>query len=405
MAKRILRLLSSLELTIVLLVLGLILVFLGTMAQEPLGLYIAQTRFFQSMFVDWASMVAAFNKSLQLVGVYVTPSQAHDVLNAPWIPAFPGGYLIGSVLLVNLLAAHWQRFKLTRKKVGIVMIHGGLVLLLLGQLSTDQLARESGMRLTEGETKNYSESDRRSELAILDVTDAAKDRVVAVPDSILSAQGPLSHPSLPFTVQVRKWYGHSFLTNRVGALTNQPPVASQGPGTRLQVVGLPAVTSMEFRDVPSAVLEVITPEGSLGTWLVSGYLDRNQGFTYKDRRYEMSLRLKRHYYPFSLSLIDFRHDKYKGTEIPRNFSSKIRLQNTGSGEDREVDIYMNNPLRYSGLTFYQASFDKVDDRVTVLQVVRNPGWVTPYVACVLVGVGLVVQFLMHLVAFVQKRTA
>ena len=403
--KRLFKLLSSLQLTVVLLVLGLILVFLGTMAQEPLGLYIAQSRFFHSFFVDWASILAAIKKSLQLVGVYVTPMQAQDVLEAPWIPAFPGGYLIGGVLLANLLAAHAQRFKFSWKKSGILLTHFGLILLLVGQVFTDKLAKESGMRLTEGETKNYSEADRSSELAIIDVTDPDKNKVVAIPDSMLLAEQSLQHEALPFTIQVKKWYEHSALTNRVGELTNQPIVATQGAGTRVHVMPRAKVTSMEYRDVPSAVIEILTGAGSMGTWLVSGYLDRPQRFTYKERIYELSLRLRRLYYPFSLTLLDFSHDNYKGTEIPRNFSSKVRLQNPSRNEDRELKIYMNNPLRYSGMTFYQASFDKVDERVTILQVVQNPSWITPYVACGLVGGGLVVQFLIHLVGFIRKRTS
>jgi hypothetical protein len=63
---------------------------------------------------------------------------------------------------------------------------------------------------------------------------------------------------------------------------------------------------------------------------------------------------------------------------------------------------MNNPLRYDGETFYQASFDR-DDQGSILQVVRNPGWLTPYFSCVLVGLGLTVQFLTHLFGHAAKR--
>ena len=64
---------------------------------------------------------------------------------------------------------------------------------------------------------------------------------------------------------------------------------------------------------------------------------------------------------------------------------------------------MNNPLRHAGLTFYQASFEK-GDTVSILQVVRNPGWVLPYVSCVMMGLGLLVQFGIHLFGFVRKRS-
>src|SRR5262245_41268481 len=63
---------------------------------------------------------------------------------------------------------------------------------------------------------------------------------------------------------------------------------------------------------------------------------------------------------------------------------------------------MNHPLRYAGETFYQSSF-KPDDSGTVLQVVRNPGWLLPYVSCAMVAVGLLIHFGMRLVPAVRKR--
>ena len=88
---------------------------------------------------------------------------------------------------------------------------------------------------------------------------------------------------------------------------------------------------------------------------------------------------------------------------------RVVLDNPRTGENREVEIYMNNPLRYGGLTFYQAGFDENNDnlanKVTILQVVKNPGWLGPYLACGIMTLGLVVQFGIHLVGFVSKRSA
>jgi hypothetical protein len=63
---------------------------------------------------------------------------------------------------------------------------------------------------------------------------------------------------------------------------------------------------------------------------------------------------------------------------------------------------MNNPLRYAGLTFYQAGFEN-DDKTTILQVVRNPSWTMPYIACTLMTLGLIIQFGIHLFAFIGRR--
>jgi hypothetical protein len=43
-------------------------------------------------------------------------------------------------------------------------------------------------------------------------------------------------------------------------------------------------------------------------------------------------------------------------------------------------------------------------RTTILQVVQNPSWLAPYFGCVVVGVGMTVQFLIHLVAFSVRKS-
>jgi cytochrome c biogenesis protein ResB len=129
-----------------------------------------------------------------------------------------------------------------------------------------------------------------------------------------------------------------------------------------------------------------------------------QTFDYAGRTWRLAMRFERAYKPYSLTLLKFSHDRYIGTEIPKNFASKVRLHSEDGSTDREVLIYMNNPLRYDGLTFYQAGFDN-NDTTTVLQVVKNPSWILPYIACIMMGVGLLIQFGIHLFAFVAKRRA
>jgi hypothetical protein len=165
---------------------------------------------------------------------------------------------------------------------------------------------------------------------------------------------------------------------------------------------LPHVTEMDRRDVPSVIIELEGEGAPEGTWLASEFIEQPQQVPIGGKLYELSMRPRREYKPYSLTLLDFKHDKYPGTEIPKNFSSRVRLEHPAKGEDREVLIYMNNPLRYDGATFYQASFD-TDNLGSVLQVVRNPSWLTPYLSCVLVSVGLVVQFLIHLIPFLKRK--
>ncbi len=369
---------TSMWLTVACLVLGMLLVFFGTLAQVEIGLLKAQNEFFRSFLVFWGPKGASWK-----------------------IPVMPGGYLVGGVLLINLVASHFKRFRFSRDKAGIWMVHFGLILLLLGQLGTDKLSRESMLHLRDGQAKNYTEDFSQNELAVIDTTDKESDKVVAIPQALLARQNEIRHPELPFTVRVKKFLLNSTLEQRPPNATT-PPAASRDMGLQIDVRELPHVTAMDQRDVPSALVEVVTPEGSLGTWLVSEWLDRPQTFSWKNRTYQLAMRLRRYYKPYTIQLVEFRHDLYAGTEIPKNFSSRVRVIRPGTGENREVKIYMNNPLRYAGETYYQADFDR-DDKGTKLQVVHNPSWLTPYFACILVGLGLVVQFATHLLGFSFKR--
>ena len=59
-------------------------------------------------------------------------------------------------------------------------------------------------------------------------------------------------------------------------------------------------------------------------------------------------------------------------------------------------------------TAARASRESAGQKVTpssTFQIVKNPSWLTPYFACLMVGFGLAIQFLIHLVGFVQKRNA
>src|ERR1700730_17326024 len=77
------------------------------------------------------------------------------------------------------------RFKFALKKAGILVLHAGVILLLLGQLFTSLFQVESQMRLDQGETKNYSLSYYHDELAVIDTSAPDFDQVISIPDSQL----------------------------------------------------------------------------------------------------------------------------------------------------------------------------------------------------------------------------
>ena len=380
MLHRFFDVLSSLKLTVVCLSLTLVLVFAGTLAQVNSGIHEVQQQYFQSLFVRW-------------------PTASHG------FPVFPGGHLLGAVLLVNLIAAHARRFRWTWKKLGIHLTHASLIILLAGGLFTDLLSVESFMRLAPGETKNYSEDPRDIELAVIDTSDKELDQVTAIPESRLRTGATIEHSSLPFRIIVRQFYRNSRFQKIEAAGPNASPASSRGVGNRIAVVEVPPATAPNERDLQTAIIEIVPlPDESspppTGTWLVSDQLGAPQTFSCAGKTWRLVMRPARYYKPFSLTLRKFTHDRYPGTEIPKNFASHALLTDLDRNEKRDIVISMNNPLRYRGETFFQSGFDT---SATVLQVVHNPGFLAPYIACVIVGAGLLYQFGFHFAGFLRRR--
>lgn len=378
--RRVLQPLASLRLTVILLGIGMVLVFAATLDQVNLGIHAVEKKYIRSLYVLW-----------QVPGL--------GFVHLP----LPGGYLLGSVLLVNLLAAHVTRFKLSWKKSGIFMIHLGVILLIVGEILRGLLADETRMSLDEGQSSNYSEALREVELVVIDRDpDQGRDQVVAIPQHLLEKGGEIRHPSLPFSIHIQEYLRNSNLEMRSEVPKAPPSPATTGLGVQIHVEPRPVATKPDEVDLPSAFVEIRSAGGALGTWLLSSVFDDTQSFTADGKTFHLALRGRRDYKAFSLGLIDFSHDRYAGTDIPKNFSSRVRLKHPEAGVDREVLIYMNNPLRYGGYTFYQASFANAE-RTSILQVVKNPAWLMPYVAFGLVGVGMLLQFSSHLGRFSKSR--
>ena len=145
---------ASLKVTVACLVSLFVLVFFMTLEQVDLGLYLAQKKYFEFLFV------------------YIT-------IKGVAIPIFPGGLLIGWILFINLVVAHSYRFKISLKKSGIWLTHFGLILLVLGSGITYYFAQESQLVFSEGEKKFFTEDFRDVELVVVREFDEFSEKVVS----------------------------------------------------------------------------------------------------------------------------------------------------------------------------------------------------------------------------------
>lgn len=384
---------ASLKLSLSLLVFAFLLVFFATLAQVELGIHGVQRLYFKSFFVAWPY------PPLWPGGKILSPFVKVPLL---------GGYSLGGLLLLNLACAHIRYFSFKRSKIGIALIHMGLGVLVLSGFVSAYFQEESQMCLTLNQPKNYTEDFFENELVLIDTSHTHQDRVWAIPQCLLKNESIFSEKGFP-AVQVVSFFKNSYVFRKTDL---KEPLsylcATEGLAFTRGLAALPDSTyKPDGVDTASAYIQLLDNTKPLGLWLVSNILDEKfppQLVQIQDSTYQLALRFKRTYFDFQFTLLEFKHEKHPGTDIPKYFSSLIRIQHKATKEDREVLIAMNQPLRYKGYTFYQSSFSE-DEQSSILQVVKNPGWTVPYAGIALVSLGLCLQFLKHLLKFLKRHVS
>ena len=362
------RLLIDLRVTVVCLLLLFLLTLLGTLHQLPNGIYSAQKTYFESFFT----------------------------LAAGFVP-LPGAQLVLWVLFVNLLAATIYRFSYRVKRIGILIIHGGLFALFFGMFFTQYFAQESFLSLLEGEGANVTSDYFDWEVAVWDPS-AETRRVAAVDADALAAGRTVPIPRYGVELRPQRYFGNARAFSRAG---NEPVRWINGSG--IGSLEESRVSPDPQENFPGLLLEVRHAGGSAEVLLYGSDLGPALVPTAGARRVAVSLRRTRHPMPLLLTLQDFRAEFHPNSDTPRSFESDVTLRTPEL--TRSARISMNNPLRYAGYTFYQASYaiDATGQETSTFAVVHNRSRLVPYVGTAAVGVGLAVHFIQTLVLRRRRR--
>jgi len=463
--KHALAAIASLRLTVVLFAMGMFIVFAGTLAQVDESIWQVLENYFRTAFA-YIELRLFFPRHVEVPGGFWFPGgwliavallvnllAAHamrfkvkargSTLAAGIVVVLFGGVVTWWVihagsradLTAQRLDSYWRILYqlvqasgaaivllagcllLFKGRAGIVLLHAGIVLLIVSELLTGSFAVESTMTLREGETSRYLDVTGEYELAMIDASPADHDAVTVVPmDWLRKWHVVTDEPAVDIEV-LELWQNASpAIDTRMAPMVKPDPRVTAGVGLTHAVVPRPSGAGVEGMaiDAPAAIVRLKSKAAGddLGTFLVSTWFDANfshrtfdgrQTFTLDGREYELALRPRRIYLPYSVTLEKFTHEVYPGTTMPKDFASDIVLNDASGGvEDRPVRIWMNNPMRYGGRIFYQAAFIP-DNSGTVLQVVKNPGWMTPYVACMIVATGMLWHFGASLLTFARKR--
>ena len=340
-----------------------------------------------------------------VVAIWHYPDQWPLAQFLSWIALpIPGGYLLGPLLIANLICSHLRSFRRTVGHVGLLLLHAGILGLIAGQAITDHAQRIYLMGLEKNTAITHAISPHRDELVVINSSQPKKTQELRFPDKSLRPGVTLSHPDLPFQLKVLDFHANSTLQSLNSSPSDsQRASATHGVGRNLQVIPRPRSTQsgISERHLASAQIEAITSHGSLGVWLVNTAFEGQipaQPVPEEDSPFAIELRVERHMLPFALTLLRNEQTTYPGTDIPKSMTSWIQLDDPRSGASFQTTLSPNQPLRHAGYHLYQISQSRGEP---LLQVVRNPARLMPYLSLTLVIAGLSILFASKLSRFLK----
>ena len=347
----------------------MVLVFFGTIAQKDIGLYASQMKYFSSYYF----------------------------LLYDYIP-LPGGRITLILMTLNLSSSLFRKTLWKIKKIGVIILHVGGLLLLLGGGVTAMYSSEGNMVIEEGGRVDYTDDYHRMELCIVNLSLQDSLEYTVFDEELLVEGNTISYDKLGFEIDIISRIKNTRIQNRITGAD------SIYKGFLKQFVLLPKEPEKEnTQNRPSLIFRIRGSEnnadGIYGLFLGQKDLDI---FNFKNEEFFTEFRKERTYLPFAIELLDFKKVLHPGTQVAKSFSSEINL--IENQIPRRVLIQMNEPLRHMGYTFFQASFiEELKSESTVLAVVKNYGRLFPYISSIIMSIGLLVHLIINIPKMIKKN--
>lgn len=365
--KKIFQLFSSLKLTLVCLLLLCVYLVWGTFYQVDHGVHAAQERFFTSWILLIKNVVPV-----------------------------PGVLTVLAILSVNLLFAGLKVYMFRINKFGILLMHVGSAILLIGSGMSSTLVNESSLSLAEGEqasaaidfanwvfkakVNDYNNASKKDEDFSCEISSIKTGKSFKLKNGTL--------------VKIEKVYKNCSAYGT--SLTNLDSLQSK-PISKNRLENIPGiivtVSKKEFRDFESPKIRLYGGTGYPTSFLLGS------------DTISLSIQPRQADLPVNIGLIKFSKENHPGTNNAKSYESRIHAQN--SEIDRDVVISMNKPFRYKNFTFYQSGYtqDENGRSITSLSVVENPVRLMPYVAGTIIMVGLLFHFIIKFIYACRKSRA
>jgi len=349
----------------------MVLVVVGTLAQRDIGLYASQQKYF-SANITWLGDI---------------------------IPV-PGGRITMVIMLVNLTFMVLFKHNLWKiKKIGVLIVHIGALLLLIGGGLTAIFSSEGNMVIEEGAQSNHVDDYHDMELTIINTSNESLDEYTVFDQPILGKGNILSHENLNFNIEIINYF------RNCEPLKRTAPAGIQYKGMLKNFILSELKNEKENNQNRPGITYRITNSRSSNDGIYGIFLGQSvtQTANINNQKYEFIFRRKRTYLPFAIELLDFKKVMHAGTGIAKSYSSEVNL--IENGVPRRVLIEMNEPLRHKGYTFFQASFiEGIEGETTVLAAVKNYGRLFPYISSIIMSIGLLLHLFRSMPKLLRKNT-
>ncbi len=366
--RRAIALLSSYGLACLLLSGLFVLTLLGTLEQGTIGLHAAQEKYFSSLVV-WVKLPGGLA-----------------------LPVFPGGYTLMTLLSVNILLGGILRLRRTPSKIGLFIVHIGMLLFLVGGMITYHFADEGMMALEPGQTSSRFQSAAEWELAIIDTSRPDANIEYIIPERAFADVGAVGRrfrqAAIPFELELASFMPNALPRSAGGEIMLQP-LATDRERSRNLAGAQARVRTSDGRELTAPLWA-----GALKPW----------AFEADGGSWAIELRRRQYDLPFSITLERFIHEFHPGTQMARTYESDVIK--TEAGRQEAINIRMNEPLRHRGYTFFQSSYYPIPDSDqfgSVLAVVRNPADAMPLWATIVVTLGLLLHFGLKLARHLKRE--
>jgi hypothetical protein len=373
--------LASYRLAALVFVLLLVLVYLGTLDQIENGLYAAQQKYFNSLF-----LVHIFFGAIPMV--------------------LPGGYFLLIVLTVNLICGGILRMRKGWSQAGVLLMHGGILVLMAGAFITFKYSYDGHMTLYEDQRSNEFQSYHDWEVTATETGTEGEARQFVIDGDALygltdGSSKTFSQDALPFDLTL---YGYEPNTVRTPKGPMFETDAKIVDGTFLQPLERDKQNERNVAGIYGTITDSET--GSSRDGILWGMDQSPWVVTSGGQTWLLEMRRKRWQVPFTVVLDKFTRELHPGTNTPRVFMSNITK--IEGNDEQKIRIEMNEPLRHEGYTFFQASWGPQDagpnePLFSTFAVVRNPADQFPLYACIIITAGLTLHFSIKLRKYLRAE--